>query len=364
MGSRRLNNHLLEDKAESPTIKRVLVIGGAGYIGSALLPLLLAKGYQVRILDLFIFGSEPIKEWLNHPNLEVIQGDFRQPDVVTRAVQGVEAVIHLGAIVGESACDLAQKITLEVNLVATKMIAEIAKEQQITHFIFASTCSVYGASDQLLNEHSDMKPVTLYAQTKATAEKALLRMADDHFSPVVLRFSTVYGLSGRYRFDLVVNLLTAKALFDGEITVFGGNQWRSFVHVEDAARSIMAVLGAQAPIVRGEVFNVGSNEQNYTISQLGEIIHSHVPEAQIITQDDLIDPQDYRVDFHKIETVLHYKPQWNIEQGIQQVIDAIEDRRVTDYRDARYSNIKYFSNTGMKILEGNEPIEILNFAKK
>jgi nucleoside-diphosphate-sugar epimerase len=332
-------------------IKRVLVTGGAGYIGSALLPLLLSEGYQVRILDLLIFGQEPIKPWLNHSSLEIIQGDFRQAEVVTRAMQGVDAVIHLGAIVGEPACDLDEKIAFDINLVATKTVAEIAKDCRVGHFIFASTCSVYGASDRMLDELSEMKPVTLYARTKAAAEKALLHMAADRFAPVVLRFSTVYGLSGRYRFDLVINLLTAKAMVDGEITIFGGNQWRAFVHVEDAARSIVDVLGYPIQNVRGQVFNVGSNDQNYTISQIGTIIQQHVPTARIITSDDLIDPQNYRVNFQKIHKDLDYTARWTIEQGIQQVISAIHSGRVLDYKDARFSNLKFFSTSGMSLLE-------------
>ncbi len=342
--------HRSPDDSLSPVINRVLVTGGAGYIGSALLPLLLRQGYQVRLLDMLIFGLDPIMPWLDHPNLELVQGDFRQVDTVARAMQDVDAVIHLGAIVGDPACDLDDKITLEVNLMATKMIAEIAKSRQVVHFIFASTCSVYGASDQVLDERSEMKPVTLYARTKAAAEKALLMMADDQFTPVILRFSTVYGISGRYRFDLVINLLTAKAMVDGEITIFGGNQWRAFVHVEDAARSIMDVLGSQPKIVRGEVFNVGSDEQNYTISEIGVIIQRQVPSARIIT-NDLVDPQNYRVNFRKIQKILNYAPAWTIERGIQQVIEAISDGRVTDYKDASYSNLKFFSVSGIKLLE-------------
>ncbi len=348
-----LNNlHQLDNPGVSSN-KRILITGGAGYIGTALLPLLLDKGYDVRILDLLIFGRDPIKRWLGHPRLELIQGDFRQADVVEHAMQEVDAVVHLGAIVGDPACDLDDKITLEVNLIATGMVADIAKKRHVGHFIFASTCSVYGASDQMLDEQSEMKPVTLYARTKAAAEKASLMMADDHFSPVVLRFSTVYGLSGRYRFDLVINLLTAKAMMDGEITVFGGNQWRAFVHVEDAARSIMEVLSSPLDIVRGEVFNVGSDEQNYTITQIGAIIHDHVPTARIIT-NDLIDPQNYRVNFHKIRSILNFSPRWTIEQGIQQVIAAIMGGQVTDYKDARFSNLKYFSTIGMNLLDRRE----------
>ncbi len=357
MGAKVINGQP-EPRAISgtPRVRRILVTGGAGFIGSALLPLLLVKGYQVRILDLLLFGLDPIKPWLDHPNLEIVQGDFRQIDIVVQAIQDVDAVVHLGAIVGDPACDLDGKISLEVNLIATKMIADIARSHQVGYFIFASTCSVYGASDQLLDEQSELKPVSLYARTKAAAEKVLLKIADDRFTPVILRFSTVYGLSGRYRFDLVVNLLTAKAVVEGEITIFGGNQWRSFVHVEDAAKSILNVLEVPQHVVRGEILNVGSNDQNFTISQIGEIIHHYVPSASTITKDELIDPQNYRVNFDKIHRILNFSPQWIIEQGVQQVIAAFRDSKIENYKDARFSNLKYFSSVGINLLEHSDKV--------
>ncbi|MEN4098280.1 MAG: NAD-dependent epimerase/dehydratase family protein, partial [Anaerolineaceae bacterium] len=152
-------------------LNRVLVIGGAGYIGSALLPMLLEKGYRVRLLDLLLYGDEPIRPYLDHPRLEVVQADFRHVDVVVSAMQNVDAVIHLGAIVGDPACALNEGLTVEINLMATRLIAEVAKGSQVRHFIFASTCSVYGASEQMLDEFSELRPVSLYAKSKAASEK-------------------------------------------------------------------------------------------------------------------------------------------------------------------------------------------------
>jgi nucleoside-diphosphate-sugar epimerase/sorbitol-specific phosphotransferase system component IIC len=335
-------------------INRVLVIGGAGYIGSALLPILLEKGYQVRVLDLLLYGEEPIKPFLDHPHLELLQADFRQIDAVVSAMQNVDAVIHLGAIVGDPACALDEGLTVEINLMATRMIAEVAKGCDVRHFIFASTCSVYGASEHMLDEYSEMKPVSLYAKSKAASEKMLLKMVDDRFSPVILRFSTVYGLSGRYRFDLVVNLLTGKALVDKEITIFGGNQWRSFVHVEDSARAIMSVLEAPPEIVRSQVFNVGSNEQNYTIAHIGEMIHKHVPDAYMVNKGDEVDPNNYKVNFAKIQRMLGFRPKWSVEQGITQVAYAIQSGAVKDYKAPQYSNIKFFTGPGLAILDRHE----------
>lgn len=339
---------------EAPRVRRALVIGGAGYIGSSLLPMLLDRGYEVRVLDLLIYGKDPISDWLDDPRLEVIQADFRQIDRVVSAMQDVDAVIHLGALVGDPACALDEGLTMEINLMATRVIAEIAKGYGVRYFIFASTCSVYGASDQVLDENSKIKPISLYARSKAASEKVLLKMADSQFAPVILRFSTVYGLSGRYRFDLVVNLLTAKALIDGEITIFGGNQWRSFVHVQDAARSIMSVLTAEPDKVRGQVFNVGSDEQNYTISAIGEMIQSHVPDAVIINKGNESDPNDYRVGFAKISKVLRFKPEWTVEKGIRQVMDAIQTGQVHDYKQPHYSNIKFLTMEGITRLDRHE----------
>ncbi len=340
--------------SETLKVRRALVIGGAGYIGSSLLPMLLDRGYEVRVLDLLIYGKDPISPWLDDPRLEVIQADFRQIDRVVSAMQDVDAVIHLGAIVGDPACALDEGLTTEINLMATRVIAEIAKGYGVRYFIFASTCSVYGASDQVLDEESPTKPISLYARTKAASEKVLLKMADDQFAPVILRFSTVYGLSGRFRFDLVVNLLTAKALIDGEITIFGGNQWRSFVHVADAARSIMHVLSASPDHVRGQIFNVGSDEQNYTISQVGNKINSYVPSAQIVNKGDEKDPNDYRVGFEKIRKGLKFIPEWTIDKGIEQVIEAIQSGQVKDYKQPQYSNIKFLTMEGITRLDRHE----------
>ncbi len=333
------------DDAAAP--RHILVIGGAGYIGSALLPRLLEDGYRVRLLDLLLYGTEPIAEWLDHPRLEILQADFRQVDRVVEAMRDVDVVIHLGGIVGDPACALDEELTTEINVMATRMIAEVAKGSGVKRFVFASTCSVYGASDHILDERSELNPVSLYARSKIASEKVLQQMADERFVPVILRFGTIYGLSGRTRFDLVVNLLTAKAIVDGEITVFGGDQWRPFVHVDDAARVVEIVTQAPLNMVRNEVFNVGSNEQNYTIREIGEIVQSLVPEAKLVMKGEDTDRRNYWVNFNKIRNTLNFEPKWTVEQGMQQVIQAIRSGKVTDYRDAKYSNVKFLTEEGM-----------------
>ncbi len=327
-------------------VSRVLVIGGAGYIGSALLPRLLANGYHVRLLDLLIYGTEPIAEVIDHPNLEIMQADFRQVDKVVEAMRNIDAVVHLGAIVGDPACALDEELTIEVNLMATRMIAEVAKGSNVGRFIFASTCSVYGANPATLDERSALNPVSIYARSKIASESVLTSMAGSGFGPTSLRFGTIYGLSGRTRFDLVINLLTAKAVVEGRITIFGGNQWRPFVHVEDAAEAVLQTLEAPLSLVGNQIFNVGSDEQNYTIQQVGEIIARLVPAAELVSEGSDTDPRDYKVSFGKLVKTLGFAPRWSIEDGVKQVIAAIEAGRVKDYRDAKYSNVKFLGDEG------------------
>ncbi len=333
-------------RPRSESGKNVLVIGGAGYIGSALLPKLLNHGYRVRVLDMFLYGTEPIAGVLRHPRLELVEGDFRHVHKVVSSMRDMDAVIHLGAIVGDPACDIDEKVTLDVNLSATEMIANVAKASGIPRFIFASTCSVYGACDDLLDEHSEVQPISLYGHTKLAAERGLLQMADDTFRPTILRFATIYGLSGRTRFDLVVNLLAAKAKTEGIITINGGDQWRPFVHVDDAALGVLTVLQAALPQVGKEIFNVGSNAQNYTISQIGELIQERVLGAELIQDLNSKDKRNYRVSFDKIDRVLGYAPAWTVEEGVDQVLEAIAAGNVVDYKDSRYSNVKHLTLSG------------------
>ncbi|HKP84689.1 MAG TPA: NAD(P)-dependent oxidoreductase [Blastocatellia bacterium] len=332
------------EQPEQREIRKVLVIGGAGYIGSALLPKLLEKGYHVRLLDLLIYGTEPITEALAHPNLEIMQADFRQVDKVVQAMRNIDAVIHLGAIVGDPACALDEELTIEVNLMATRMIAEVAKGSGVSRFIFASTCSVYGANDATLDERSALNPVSIYARSKIASERVLMSMASSDFGPTLLRFGTIYGLSGRTRFDLVINLLTAKALVEGKITIFGGDQWRPFIHVDDAALAVLTSLEAPLALVGNEVFNVGCDEQNYTIQQVGEMIKRLVPASELTSMGSDTDKRNYKVSFVKIKNTLGFEPEWTIEQGVRQVVEAIESGRVRNYQDAKYSNVKFLSD--------------------
>ena len=324
---------------------RILLVGGAGYIGSALLPRLLESGYRVRLLDVFMYGKEPIQEWLDHPNLEVIEADYRKFDKLVEAMQDVDTVVHLGGLVGDPACAWNEALTVEVNLTFTRVIAEIAKASGVHSFVFASTCSVYGASDEILDESSRLNPVSLYARSKIGSERVLNQLQSPSFNVTILRFGTIYGISGRTRFDLVVNLLTAKAHVDGGITVFGGDQWRPFVHVSDAAKAVAAVVDAPTELVSGRVFNVGSDEQNATLGDVGRLINRLVPDAEYVDSGRDGDRRNYRVTFKRIRDELDFTPDWTLEGGVMQVLTALRSGSVANYRDSKHSNVLYL--TGM-----------------
>jgi len=333
-------------KPQSKIIRNILVIGGAGCIGSVLVRKLLGRDYRVTVLDALLYGDESIRDLYGRDALELIHGDMRNIETVVQGLQHIDAVVHLGALVGDPACALDEKLTMEINLAATRMIAEAARGFGVQRFLFASTCSVYGASDQLLEERSALNPVSLYARTKIDCERVLLALNDNRFAPIILRFGTIYGLSPRPRFDLVINLLAGMATREKSITIFGGDQWRPFVHVDDAAEAILKCLESPLPAVKGQIFNVGSDDQNYRIAQLGDFIKEVIPDVQVIQKGNDVDPRNYRVSFAKVRKHLGFTPRLTVTDGILEIKAAIENGRIPDYRDARYSNFKTLSEEG------------------
>jgi nucleoside-diphosphate-sugar epimerase len=220
------------------------------------------------------------------------------------------------------------------------MIAEVARGLGVRRLVFASSCAVYGAGEGTLDEESPLRPVSVYAQTKADSERLLNAAADDRFSPTSLRFGTFYGLSPRPRFDLVVNLLVAKAVREGRISVFGGTQWRPFIHVHDGAEAIIACLDAPVAVVRGQAFNVGSDEQNHTLAQVAELIRAAVPNVDVHTEPGADQEANYRVSFRKIQEQLGFLPARTLAYGIREIKTAVESEAISDYQETRYSNHK------------------------
>lgn len=325
---------------ESP----VLVTGGAGYIGSHLVRKLLDAGHNVRVLDSLLYGDQGLREVRDHPKLELIEGDVCNVRDVTTAIRDVDTVIALAAIVGDPACGIDAEATLNLNFESTKILAEACKFYDVDRVVFASTCSVYGAKDdELLTESSSLNPVSLYARTKIMSENLLLERLDHvgATTPVLLRLATVFGLSPRMRFDLVVNTLTARAVVDGKFQVFGGDQWRPFVHCADAAKAFYLAATAPEAKVAREVFNVGSDEMNYQIASVGEMVSDVVPDTTIEHLQEEVDARNYRVSFDKISSVLGFQPDYDLREGIREMASAVREQgQLQDYSNEVFSNVQ------------------------
>jgi len=323
--------------------QRILVTGGAGYVGSHVTRLLLERGYHVRVLDKLAWGRESLTDLASNPRFELAVGDIRHVEDLVESVAGCDGVIHLAGIVGDPACALDLDTTYSINLEATQVIVDVAKYRKVRRFVFASTCSVYGAAeDYWLNEGSLINPVSLYAETNLQSEDIILR--GFRFSdtvPVILRFATVYGASARMRFDLVVNIMTAKAVTEGTVKVYGGEQWRPNVHARDAARAALACLEGAEKKVKAEIFNVGATDQNYRIRELGELVAAQVPGARVEVMGDSPDLRSYRVSFDKIRHVLDFECERRVEDGVREIAAMLGDGRFPDYRQDRYYNVRY-----------------------
>jgi len=330
----------------------VLVVGGAGYIGSMLCEILLNAGERVRVLDSLVYGDFAIEHLKGRPGFELMVGDCRNIQNVVSAVKGVKAIVHLAAIVGDPACEQDRQSALEINYAATRMLVEIAKGNGVQRFVFASSCSVYGAAEVTMDEQSIVQPVSLYGETKVDSERAILDARSDRFHPTILRLATVFGLGHRPRFDLVVNLLTAKAAQEGVITVFNGEQWRPFIHVRDVARGFVTALNAPLEVVSGRVFNLGDSRLNYTLSQVAQEIQKMFPltKVQNISNPDR---RNYRVSFSRARRELGFSSTMDLHDGIRELKIAFQEKRILDYTDRRYHNQRFLEVAG-QLTSSNE----------
>jgi nucleoside-diphosphate-sugar epimerase len=332
--------------AETPSAPEpVLVVGGAGYIGSILCRKLLAQGRRVRLLDSFVYGDTAVRDLFGHERFELCIGDCRNIQSVVSAMKGVKSVIHLAAVVGDPACEQDRKAALEINYAATRMMMEVAKGYGVQRFLFASSCSVYGETEEIVDERSATNPISLYAQTKLDSEQALLRGRTEEFHPTILRLATVFGNSYRPRFDLVVNLLTAKAIRDRVITIFNGEQWRPFLHVADVAEGFLRVLEAPLDVVSGEIYNLGDSRLNYTLSQVAAAIQELVPGTRVEHVENP-DRRNYRVSFDKVKGQLGFSCRIDLREGIRDLQEALQSRRIADYTDLQYHNQRFLKAAG------------------
>lgn len=308
---------------------RVLVTGGAGYIGSVLVHQLAKKGHHVTVLDRFLFGKDSLEPLISSKQITILENDVRDISKEILEQAGPEAIFHLAALSNDPSCDLDTRLTFGTNVDGTKHIAEIAKELGVNRFVFFSSCSVYGLGKAAkLTEASLVNPMSSYADSKVQAEDLLHALEDRSFRPTILRLATVFGTSPRMRFDLAINAMTLNALTTGRINVLGGGkQWRPFVHVADIASLCQQLLEEPIARIGGQTFNVGSDDLNYQIVNLAELIAKEIGGIEL--EYPWVDPdrRNYRVSFNKVRSSLGFLPSHNAESGIKEVISFVRNRQ-------------------------------------
>jgi nucleoside-diphosphate-sugar epimerase len=323
--------------------KKVLVTGGAGYIGSVLVRILLDKGYEVRAFDSLKFGGDALYDVSQHPRFEFMKGDLRNEADVDKAVAGIDYVAHLAAIVGDPACSKFADEANEVNWGAAVSLFEKAEKAGVERFVFASTCSNYGKMsdpDSFVTEDSELRPVSLYAELKVKFEQYIMdERKDARICATALRFSTVYGFSPRIRFDLTVNEFTRNVCLTGEQEIWGPQFWRPYCHVDDLARAVVLVIESPDEKVRANVFNVGDTTENYSKRMLMEEIQKQIPDAKAIYVDKTEDPRDYRVNFTKIQQELGFTITKRVPDGIREIAKLMQSGMITDAHSQKFRNI-------------------------
>lgn len=338
-------------------IKRILITGGAGYVGAMLVPRLLKKGYQVRVLDLYFFGDNIWEDLEDRSGLEEIKGDIRDEETVRRAVKDCDAVIHLACISNDPSCDLNPQLARSINLDCFEPIVKIAKAAGVCRFIFASSSSVYGVSDQKnVAEDHPLLPITDYNRFKGMCEPILLREKSGDFSPVVIRPATLCGYSRRQRLDLTVNILTNHAVNRGKILVFGGQQMRPNLHLQDMLILYELLLELPPPKISGGVYNAGY--ENHTVEELAQMVKQVVEksgrrkgpvEIETTPSDDI---RSYHISSEKIRRELGFTPQHTLEDAVRELTEAFAQNKLPNSLE----DIRYFNTKTMQSL--NVPVQV------
>ena len=329
-------------------MKNILVTGGAGYVGSGLLKELLSKGYKVTCIDNLMFGGESLLDIWHNKNFNFINCDINNTEKLDAIFlkNNFDGVIHLAAIVGDPACKLYSDLAVKTNWNSSKSLIDRSRSSGVSKFIFASTCSNYGKMDDpeaFVDETSNLAPVSLYAELKVKFEKYMLNeiKKDNNFSPTSLRFSTVYGISPRMRFDLTINEFTKDLALGKELVVFGEQFWRPYCHVKDFSNAFITILNSPKEKVAYNVFNVGDTKENYTKQMIINEIKKFLPASKIKYVKKIGDPRDYRVNCDKIKKELGFKITMTVPDGIKEIKKIIQENLIKDPEDQKYYNIPH-----------------------
>jgi nucleoside-diphosphate-sugar epimerase len=334
--------------------RHVLVTGGAGYVGSALVPRLLAQGHTVTVLDLYMFGHDVLKSCASHPNLVQIVGDLRNPAAVKKAVAGCDSVIHLACISNDPSFELDPALGKSINYDAFRPLVRAAKEAGVGRFIYASSSSVYGVkSEPEVVEDLPLEPLTDYSRFKAMCEEVLEEEREPGFTTLTIRPATVCGYAPRQRLDVIVNILTNHAITNRRIKIFGGNQLRPNIHIDDMVRLYETVLVLPDKQIDGKIYNAGYD--NATVTDLAETVKRVVEQDNELGGEialDIVPTDDYRsyhVSSQKIAKELGFKPQKTVEDAVRDLVAAFKDGRLTNTMDGiAYYNIKTMQALGLR----------------
>jgi nucleoside-diphosphate-sugar epimerase len=330
--------------------KHVLITGGAGYIGSVLAGELLRLGYQVTVVDELLFGGESILAYLPHECFRFYKSNVWEPRAILNTDNPdwpqPQAIIHLAAIVGFPACQaVGRQVAWRYNVEATQRVFEQGLELGVERFIYASTYSNYGLTPDgaPVTEDSPLNPQSLYAETKISSERYLLGQTESSCAPLVFRLSTLFGLSPRMRFDLIVNQFVLDAFTKRELFIYQRGYSRSFLHIQDAVRGLILGLHAEEKLIRGQVYNLGSDQGNMTKDEIVSTILKRLPET-VVTYKDMTfggDMRDISVSFQKIRRELGFQSKFTVEDGVREILHALRDGLFNNSQDPKYRNAQF-----------------------